>query len=262
MTSSRREMLRWAAWVRLGSCVVRGWIGAGAGGEKKLRTNLSRYSVKASTSASTSSTSTFWRPKRRSTCPKASTCSSPMARANNGRCARTGAPSRLRLQPAPDGRHRPGHGSTPRSRCSGRRSRTRSSSRRWAATGWSTPKARSRPPGGGQVGRAAGRLERVDPSMEDIGKASSGPKWFQIYLNCRYRAVEGDPPARPAAGFKAVILTSTRSARDSSDEYVRLGRNRPWLPYGNFPDRERQRLQDGPVLGRSRVHARRPAGCP
>jgi L-lactate oxidase len=39
---------------------------------------------------------------------------------------------------------------------------------------------------------------------------------------------------RPA-GFKAVILTIDAIGQRPSDEYVRLGRNRPWLPYGNFP---------------------------
>jgi lactate oxidase len=32
-----------------------------------------------------------------------------------------------------------------------------------------------------------------------------------------------------------VILTVDAIGQGSSDEYVRLGRNRPWLPYGNFP---------------------------
>ena len=45
------------------------------------------------------------------------------------------------------------------------------------------------------------------------------------------------------AGFKAIILTIDAIGQiltidaigqGSSDEYVRLGRCRPWLPYGNF----------------------------
>jgi L-lactate oxidase len=40
---------------------------------------------------------------------------------------------------------------------------------------------------------------------------------------------------RPA-GFTVVILTVDAIGQGSSDEYVRLGRNRPWLPYGNFPE--------------------------
>ena len=73
-------------------------------------------------------------------------------------------------------------------------------------------------------------------SMEDIGQASSGPKWFQMYLNVdKGLSREVLQRVRPA-GFKAVILTVDAIGQGSSDEYVRLGRNRPWLPYGNFPD--------------------------
>lgn len=36
------------------------------------------------------------------------------------------------------------------------------------------------------------------------------------------------------AGFTAIILTIDAIGQGSSDEYVRLGRCRPWLPYGNF----------------------------
>lgn len=46
--------------------------------------------------------------------------------------------------------------------------------------------------------------------------------------DCRLQRVK-------AAGFQAVILTVDAIGQGSSDEYVRLGRNRPWLPYGNFP---------------------------
>ena len=40
-------------------------------------------------------------------------------------------------------------------------------------------------------------------------------------------------PARQASRFKAVILTVDAIGQGSSDEYVRLGRPHPWLPYGN-----------------------------
>ena len=36
------------------------------------------------------------------------------------------------------------------------------------------------------------------------------------------------------AGFKAIILTVDAIGQGSSDEYLRLGRPRPWLPDGNF----------------------------
>ena len=72
-------------------------------------------------------------------------------------------------------------------------------------------------------------------SLEDIAKASSGPKWFQMYLNVDMGlSRELLQRVRPA-GFKAVILTVDAIGQGSSDEYVRLGRARPWLPYGNFP---------------------------
>lgn len=71
--------------------------------------------------------------------------------------------------------------------------------------------------------------------MEDIG-AASGPKWFQMYLNVdEGLSREVLQRVRPA-GFSAVILTVDAIGQGSSDEYVRLGRNRPWLPYGNFPE--------------------------
>lgn len=73
-------------------------------------------------------------------------------------------------------------------------------------------------------------------SMEDIGKASDGPKWFQMYLNVDEGLSREVLQRVKPAGFKAVILTVDAIGQGSSDEYVRLGRNRPWLPYGNFPD--------------------------
>jgi lactate oxidase len=72
--------------------------------------------------------------------------------------------------------------------------------------------------------------------MEDIGEASPDPKWFQMYPNvdtgCRRRSSSASHPA----GFKVLILTVNAIGQGSSDEYVRLGRSRPWLPYGNFPE--------------------------
>jgi L-lactate oxidase len=70
--------------------------------------------------------------------------------------------------------------------------------------------------------------------LEDIAQASSGPKWFQMYLNVdRGLSKELLQRVKPA-GFRAVILTIDAIGQGSSDEYVRLGRNRPWLPYGNY----------------------------
>ena len=72
-------------------------------------------------------------------------------------------------------------------------------------------------------------------SMEDISKASQGPKWFQMYLTVDEGESREVLERVRNAGFKAVILTIDAIGQGSSDEYVRLGRNRPWLPYGNFP---------------------------
>ena len=72
-------------------------------------------------------------------------------------------------------------------------------------------------------------------SMEDIAKASSGVKWFQMYLNVDKGLSKEVLQRARDAGFKAIIFTVDAIGQGSSDEYVRLGRNRPWLPYGNFP---------------------------
>jgi lactate oxidase len=71
-------------------------------------------------------------------------------------------------------------------------------------------------------------------AMEDIGKASNGPKWFQMYLNVDQGLSREVLQRVKPAGFKAIILTIDAIGQGSSDEYVRLGQPRPWLPYGNF----------------------------
>lgn len=73
-------------------------------------------------------------------------------------------------------------------------------------------------------------------SMEDIAGASTGPKWFQIYLTIDDSVNRRVLERARAAGFKAIVLTVDAIGQGSSDEYQRLGRPRPWLPYGNFPD--------------------------
>jgi lactate oxidase len=71
--------------------------------------------------------------------------------------------------------------------------------------------------------------------MEDIAKASTGPKWFQMYLTVDRGESKAVLERARDAGFKAIIFTVDAIGQGSSNEYVRLGRNRPWLPYGNFP---------------------------
>jgi len=72
-------------------------------------------------------------------------------------------------------------------------------------------------------------------SMEDIAAASTGPKWFQIYLNTDMGLSREQLQRARAAGFKAIILTVDAIAQGQSDDYIRLGRARPTLPYGNYP---------------------------
>lgn len=71
-------------------------------------------------------------------------------------------------------------------------------------------------------------------SMEDIARASDAPKWFQVYLDVDAGKSRELLQRAKAAGFKAIILTVDAIGQGSSDEYVRLGKSRPWLPYGNF----------------------------
>lgn len=72
-------------------------------------------------------------------------------------------------------------------------------------------------------------------SLEDIAKASDGPKWFQIYLDVDEGFSRELLQRAKAAGYKAIILTVDSIGQGSSDEYEYLGKPRPWLPYGNFP---------------------------
>lgn len=71
-------------------------------------------------------------------------------------------------------------------------------------------------------------------SMEDIAMATTGPKWFQIYLNTDPGFSREQLQRARALGYKAIILTIDAIGQGSSDEYMRLGNPRPWLPYGNF----------------------------
>ena len=72
-------------------------------------------------------------------------------------------------------------------------------------------------------------------SMEEIVKASQGPKWFQVYLDVDEGFSREVLQRAKAAGFKAIILTVDAIGQGSSDQYEALGKPRPWLPYGNFP---------------------------
>lgn len=97
--------------------------------------------------------------------------------------------------------------------------------------------------GAGKSGGLACVSSASTASMEDIAKATPGPKWFQIYLDVDSgRSREMLQRAR-AAGYKAIILTVDAIGQGSSDEYVRLGKSRPWLPYGNYPPGQSTRFK-------------------
>jgi lactate oxidase len=74
--------------------------------------------------------------------------------------------------------------------------------------------------------------------MEDIAKATPGPKWFQIYM-LRDMAINRWLVQRAkAAGFSAIVLTADALGPGQSDEYIALGRPRdPTLTPGNHDPR-------------------------
>lgn len=74
---------------------------------------------------------------------------------------------------------------------------------------------------------AAGTLMTVstaaNKSIEDVAHASSGPKWFQLYLHDD-RGISRELLQRAkASGYRAVVFTIDAFAPGSSDETVRLG---------------------------------------
>ena len=73
-------------------------------------------------------------------------------------------------------------------------------------------------------------------SMEEIAAASTGPKWFQMYLNVDEGLSREILQRAKAARFQAIIHTVDAIGQGSSDEYIRHNKARPWLPYGNFKE--------------------------
>jgi len=70
--------------------------------------------------------------------------------------------------------------------------------------------------------------------MEDIAKATTGPKWFQIYMNRDMEINRWLVQRAKAAGFSAVVLTADALGPGQSDEYIKLGRpHAPGLTEGN-----------------------------
>jgi lactate oxidase len=74
--------------------------------------------------------------------------------------------------------------------------------------------------------------------LEDIAKATPGPKWFQIYMNRDMEINRWLVQRAKAAGFTAIVLTADALGPGQSDEYIALGRPRdPTLTVGNHDPR-------------------------
>ena len=70
--------------------------------------------------------------------------------------------------------------------------------------------------------------------MEEIAKATPGPKWFQIYMNRDMEINRWLVQRAKAAGFSAIVLTADALGPGQSDEYIGLGRpTDPNLKPGN-----------------------------
>ena len=76
-------------------------------------------------------------------------------------------------------------------------------------------------------------------TMEDIAQATTGPKWFQIYMNKDMELNRWLVQRAKAAGFSAIVLTADALGPGQADEFIRLGRPAvPGLRPGNHdPDR-------------------------
>ncbi|HEY1503168.1 MAG TPA: alpha-hydroxy-acid oxidizing protein [Stellaceae bacterium] len=74
--------------------------------------------------------------------------------------------------------------------------------------------------------------------MEDIAKATPGPKWFQIYMLRDMEINRWLVQRAKAAGFSAIVLTADALGPGQSDDYIALGRPRdPALTPGNHDPR-------------------------
>ncbi|MGD0023551.1 MAG: alpha-hydroxy-acid oxidizing protein [Xanthobacteraceae bacterium] len=86
--------------------------------------------------------------------------------------------------------------------------------------------------------------------MEEIAKATTGPKWFQIYMNRDMEINRWLVQRAKAAGYSAIVLTADALGPGQSDEFIKLGR--PFPPgltagnhdpalggHGNFRDQKR-----------------------
>ena len=71
-------------------------------------------------------------------------------------------------------------------------------------------------------------------TMEDVARATSGPKWFQIYMNRDMDINRWLVQRARAAGYSAIVLTADAIGAGQSDDYIRFGSPRvPGLQIGN-----------------------------
>src|SRR5665811_1525941 len=63
--------------------------------------------------------------------------------------------------------------------------------------------------------------------MEDIAKATPGPKWFQIYILRDMEINRWLVQRARTAGFSAIVLTADALGPGQSDDFIRLGRPFP-----------------------------------
>jgi len=64
-------------------------------------------------------------------------------------------------------------------------------------------------------------------TLEEIARATPGPKWFQIYMNRDMELNRWLVQRAKAAGYSAIVLTADALGPGASDEFIRLGRPFP-----------------------------------
>jgi isopentenyl diphosphate isomerase/L-lactate dehydrogenase-like FMN-dependent dehydrogenase len=79
-------------------------------------------------------------------------------------------------------------------------------------------------------------------SLEDVAEVSSGPRWFQLYVNGRPRARRLVERAA-AAGYRAIVLTVDLPELGYRERDLRNGFELAG-PWGNFPPDEPEGLDD------------------
>jgi lactate oxidase len=70
--------------------------------------------------------------------------------------------------------------------------------------------------------------------LEEIARATKGPKWFQLYFNSDVGVTRSLLQRAREAGYSAVILTADALGPGQSDAFIALGRPfRPGMTFGN-----------------------------